>query len=492
MPLKKLITALFLIMACGCTTGKHPTWVGNGLHPGYPPDQFLVGVGISSRSRDRQADVQKADTHARLEVAKQLKVSIQSHLTSRQEQKARSFLPETYTSKTVQKVKEDVDLLLGGVTIAERWYNEKDHLHYSMAVLNKGETAKRLSSDIARHSHQVNALSLQSDLLLKKGDITGALQKKIKALDHYRNYLTKKQRVAVLKPRASGSADVPPGNPYDSLMELKNSMDLIILDGDMQAGRIGRALDRPLRIKALYNQNTPIDHLPVTAHIADQTGKPEQNRTTGKDGTAAIRSLDIQKTGKHMNQMTVSVDWNRLIKEALGGESETSWEGFLSGPSVHFKYRLRVPEVSHILIKICEQGRYSGVDAAALLHSTSVDLMKKKGFLIKKTGRGQNDRTLCSGALGIESMVRRDKPLSDIVLVEKINVDFSGRRGRGYVFRATMSVTAYDMAYHEIIASMNSEALGGAGNRKTAAERAIKAVADELIPQIASRIVEGL
>jgi hypothetical protein len=492
MPLKRLITVLFMITAFGCTAAKQPAWVANGNHPGYTPGQFLVGVGLSSRSRDTQADVQKADTHARLEVAKQLKVKIQSNLTSLQEQKTRSFLPETYTSKTVMDVMEDVEISLEGITIVERYYSEKDHLHYSVAVLNKSETAKRLSSEMAWHSHNVEELSRQSDILLENGDITGALHKKIKALDHYRNYISKKQMVAVLNPQASDSPEAPPGDPYDGLIDVKNSIDLITIDGDMQAGRIGRGLDRPLSVKAMYNEKTPMDNLPVTAQFQNQAGRSERNSVTGKDGKAEIKVLEIQKTSEHLNLITVSVDWSRIIKEALEETSDTSWEGVLSGPAVNFKYRLRVPNVSNVLIKICNQGGYPNVDATSILHPTSVDLLKKKGFLIKKNGWGKTDSTTCSGAMGIESIVRKYKPLTDILVVEKIYVDFSGRRGQGYIFRARMSVTAYDMAYHEIIASMEGEALGGANTRKKAAERAIKEVADELIPQIASRIAEGL
>lgn len=481
-----------MITAFGCTTAKHPAWVSNGLHPEYPPGQFLVGVGLSSRSRDIQADLQKADTYARLEVAKQLKVKIQSNMTSRKEQKNRSRLPKTYTSKTILNIKEDVELLLRGITIVNRYYSKKDNLHYSMAVLNKFETAKRLSSEITRHSHNVRELSRQSDILLKNGDIIGSLYKKIKAVDHYRDYIDKKQKVAILNPYVSGNAEAPPDDPYDGLIELKNKINLISLDGDMQAGRTGRALDRPLRIKAIYNQETPIDHLPVIARYQDQAGRTEQNSVTGKDGKAEINVFEIPKTDKHINLIPVSVDWDRIIKEALEETSDKSWDDFLSGPSVHFKYRLRVPNASHVLIKICNQSSYPNVDATSILHPASVNLMRKKGFLIKKTGWEKSDRTICSGALGIQSIVRKYRRATDIVVIEKIDVDVSSRRGQGYVFRAKMSITAYDMVYHEIMASIEGEALGGANNRKKAVERAIREVGNELIPRMASLIAEGL
>lgn len=487
MHLKKYIVALLMISAFGCTMGKNPSWVANGIHPGYAPDQFLIGIGLSSRSRDAQADVQKADTNARLEVAKQLKVRIQSNLTSRKEQKTSLLLPQTYSSRTSMDVKEDVELLLGGITIVDRYFSKKDNLHYSVAALNKRETAKRLASEIARHSNNVSVFSRQSDLLLKNGDVTGALQRQIKALDQYRQYTSKKQMVVILDPDASGSTEAPPVDPYDGLVELKNSIALIALDGNMQAGRIGRALDSPLRVKALYNQKTPINNLPVTAQFAGHAGRAERNRVTDNGGKADIKVLEIHKTRTHVNLITVSVDWNRIIHEALEHTPDTSWDGFLSGPSVNFKYKLRVPNVTHVLITVCNQSGYSNVNATSIVHPMSVDLLKDKGFLIKKSGR-----TVCSGSLSTESIVRTYKRLADIVIVEKVDVDYSSRRGRGYVFRARMSVTAYDMAYGEIIASVEGEALGGANSRKSAAERAIKEVADELIPQVASRIAEGL
>ena len=492
MHLKRLITVLLIIHAFGCIP-KHPGWVTNGRHPGYSSDQFLIGIGLSSRSRDIQADVQKADANARLEVAKQLRVKIQSHLTSRQEQKSSALLPQTYTSKTVVGVEEEVDLLLEGITIVDRYYSKKEQLHYSIAALNKSETAKRLTHEITRHRDNVKALSRQSDQLLKQGEIIGALHKKIRAMDHYRNYISKKQRVAVLTPHALESPEASPIDPYDGIVALKNSIALIRLDGDMQAGRISTPLARPLSVKAVYRQKTPINNLPVSVQFQGDTGRAEQNRVTGNDGKAEIKILDIGKPGNHLNPMAVSVDWDRIVKEALRKPPSASWAGFLAGPSVHFKYSLRLPNVSNVLIKICNGSGYPNVDAAAILHSVSVGHLKREGFLIKKSGRGQ---TACSSTMGMKSLVRKYKRITDILIIEKVDVDFAGRRGRGYVFRARMSVTAYDMAYdmayHEVIASLEKEALGGANSKKNAAERAIKEVANELIPQIASRIAESL
>lgn len=492
MPLKKWVTVLFMITALGCTSARKPSWVAQGIHPGYTPDRFLMGLGLSSRSRDTEADVQKADTNARLEVARQLKVNIESHITSRQEQKTGSFLPERYTSKRVVDVTEEVHLLLEGITIVDRYYSEKDHLHYSIAVLNRSETAKRLSSEMDRHSHHIHALSRQSDSLLGKGDIVGALHKKIRALDHYRHYISKRQMVAVLNSQASEGADVPFGDPYEGVVDIKNSIELLSLGGDMQAGRVGRGLARPLRVKAMYKGKIPIGTLPLMVRFRDGAGRTERNMGTGRDGTAEIKVLELEKTGRHLNPVTVSVDWDRFLQEALGERFDTSWEDAFSGPSAHFKYTLRVPGTSRVLIKVCHQGGASSVDALSILHPMSVDRIKDQGFLIKKEGGKRRDGGLCSGAQGIESIVRKYRPFTDILVVEKIDVDFSSRRGTGYVFRAKMSLTAYDMAHHEIMASMEGEALGGARHRKTAAERAIKAVAGDLIPQLVSRIAEGL
>ena len=486
MHLKKLITVLLILNAFGCISNR-PGWVTHGTPPGYPPDRFLIGMGIASRSRDVQADVQKADANARLEIAKQLRVKIKSHLTSRKEQKSNALLPDTFTSKTVMGVKEEVDLLLEGITIVDRYYSKKEQLHYAIAVLNKSETAKRLTSEIARHRDAVKTLSIQSDRLLQQGNIIGALHKKIRALDHYRECISKQQRVALLTPHAREGLEAPPVDPYDGIVAIKNDMALIRLSGNMQAGRAGRALARPLSVKAVYRHKTPLSNLPVTVQFQGHTGNVEQNIVTGNTGKAEIKILDIGKPGKHLNPMAVSVDWDRIVKEALQEPPSPSWDGFLAGPSVPFKYSLRVPNVTRVLIKICNGGGYS--NAASTLGPVSVDLIKKKGFLIKKAGRGQ---IVCSSAMGMESLVRKYKRLTDILIVEKVDVDFAGRRGRGYVFRARMSVTAYDMAYHEIIASLEGEAMGGANSRKNAAERAIKEVADELIPQIASRMTEGL
>lgn len=491
MHLKKWIAVFFIIHAFGCMAARQPAWVANGNHPGYSSDKYLVGVGLSSRTRDTQADVQRADTNARLEVAKQLKVKIKSSLASVREQKDRAFLPDSYTSETSIDVREDVELMLEGITIVGRYYSEKDHLRYAVAVLDKSETAKRLSSDMVRHRRDVEAYTRQSDNLLESRDIIGALQAKIKALANYRQYVSKGQMAAVLNPHVSERLEALPKDPYDGLIDLKNRIDLAAVGGDMQTARIGGGLGNPLVVTATYNRRFPIANLPVKATFQGAAGRAEHDIVTAMDGKAAIKVLSVTKTGRHINPVAVSVDWARIAGEALGDGAGKAWGDLLSGPSVVFKYKLRVPGVSNVLIRLCSRGG-SGVDAASVLHPTSVDHLRKEGFLIKRTGRGRSDGSLCSGVMGIDSIVRKYKPVADILLVENVDVEYSGRRGRGHVFRARMSVTAYDMAYGEIIASMEGEALGGGSSRKKAAERAIKDVADELIPRIASRIAEAL
>jgi len=172
------------------------------------------------------------------------------------------------------------------------------------------------------------------------------------------------------------------------------------------------------------------------------------------------------------------VDWNRIIRDALGEEPDPSWEGVLSGPSVRFTYALKTPETSHVRIKVYPHGNAAGVDAPSILYPVSADLFRKKGFQVQSRDQ-HNERS--TGAMK-----------TDILVIEKIDVGFSGRRGRGVVFRARMSVTAYDAATRSIIASAHGAALGGASSRKAAAEKAIKEVANDLIPQLAARMAESL
>jgi len=280
MPLKKLIPVVLLIIAAGCAA-RQPAWVTNGTHPGYAADRFLVGVGLSSRSRDPQADVQKADANARLEVAKQLRVTVQSSLSSRKNQKTRASLPQTYTSETAIDSTENVDILLQGITIADRYYSKKDQLHYAIAVLNKPETARRLVSEMARHSSRVSELSRQCEELLEKGDTIGALHKGIKALDHYRRYMDNRQMVAVLDPMASAGEKTPPRDPYDDVAKIKGSLDLIGLGGDMQTATKSTGLAGPLRVRAMVNRTTPLVNLPVKAVFPSGSTKKAQTAVTG-------------------------------------------------------------------------------------------------------------------------------------------------------------------------------------------------------------------
>ncbi|VFQ47112.1 lipoprotein lpp20-like [Desulfoluna butyratoxydans] len=479
MSMKKLIPVVLLILAAGCSAGQ-PAWVTNSTHPGYAPEHFLVGVGLSSRSRDPQADMQKADANARLEVAKQLRVNIQSSLSSRKKQKTRASLPQTYTSETAIDSTENVDILLQGITIADRYYSKKDQLHYAIAVLNKPETAHRLASEMTRHSSRVSELSRQCKELLEKGDTIGALHKGIKALDHYRRYMDNRQMIAVLDPMAPAGKETPPRDPYDEVAKIKGSLSLMGLGGDMQTAKKGSGLAETLRVKAMVHGTTPLANLPVKATFSPGSTSKAQAVATGPGGKASVRILGVAATQTPLNPVEVTVDWNRIIKDALGEKPGPSWEGVLSGPSVRFTYALRTPETSCVQLKIHTRQNDAGVDATSILSPVSADLFRKKGFQVQSRGQHSDRHTNGSGSK------------ATILVVEKVDVQYSGRRGRGVVYRARMSVTAYDTASRSIIASAHGTALGGASSRKAAAERAIKDVANDLLPKLAARMAEGL
>lgn len=122
-----------------------PRWVDDGDAAGYPRELNIVGVGSSAVGGDKIRAY--ADDRARAEVGKEIRVQISAQLDTVAEDYTRVNKGKAETqssSRVVEQIKSKVDIVLDGVSIAERWVDPDSGMNWSLAVLDRKSTGEMI------------------------------------------------------------------------------------------------------------------------------------------------------------------------------------------------------------------------------------------------------------------------------------------------------------------------------------------------------------
>jgi hypothetical protein len=122
-----------------------PRWVDDADVSSYPRELHIVGVGSSAIGGDNIRTF--ADDRARAEVAKEIRVQINSEFTAVAEDYTRASKGKVETqssSRVVEQIKSKVDIVLDGVTIADRWVDPATGMNWSLAVLDRKATGEMI------------------------------------------------------------------------------------------------------------------------------------------------------------------------------------------------------------------------------------------------------------------------------------------------------------------------------------------------------------
>jgi len=64
-----LLTLVLLpfLYSCAPSSKNIPAWITTNQHPAYPRSEYLIGIGAAPLTRDKAADITRADARARSE-----------------------------------------------------------------------------------------------------------------------------------------------------------------------------------------------------------------------------------------------------------------------------------------------------------------------------------------------------------------------------------------------------------------------------------------
>ena len=143
-----LLTILFSVCAF-----SQPSWYKTQTHPKYPKEFYILGIGAAVGDEARET----AKQNAIADVASQIRVQVQSEITSLE--KERIINKESdYYSEFQQKSKTIVDEVLTGCEVVEMDFDRKTKTWYVLAVLDKQRYLASLEEEIDNAWAQIKKL----------------------------------------------------------------------------------------------------------------------------------------------------------------------------------------------------------------------------------------------------------------------------------------------------------------------------------------------
>jgi hypothetical protein len=481
------ILIVFILMPSVVFAESRPDWISGGRHLSFSPKQYLTGIGIAPVTDDSVVDIQKADNSARAEIAKQIKVSLYEDISTQEENVSETGYDRKVTSKERSKLKislknrQSVNMTLEGIEIAERYFDPKANLYYSFAVLNKAKTATRLSSDSAAGFHDSGRILKEAENSLNSGAYVDGIIKLITASDLFEKAVQDDRIACVL---GTESTKIPSiANPYTRMLDVISRIDIKCISGCQQKARIGDPLNEAVSVKVTYSADTEaIEDLPLKIKYPDgQPDKPEIFYTD-PDGTALIKTGPIKKTGRKNNTIEIIPAWDILEKDALGNNA-ASWKDRLSAKGAAVNYETRSEVSTRIVISSClEIDNRPEEDTAAIKILTGQ--MRAAGFIVSTTDE-------CIDLKDIDAMASKINGRAELVVI--IDTDASRSPFSMHtVYRAGMSFTCYDMLRKEIVATMETVAVGMANDSREAVDRAMTNACSDAGKIFVDKIKENL
>lgn len=273
-----------------------PEWAISGASYKYPSSQYFLGIGIAE---DRSQAVERA----RSDLIKQIKVKIESELTTEQIEHSRDDMTES-SETVISRTKSSVDATVAGVEIAEV---EKDgRQFYVLAILNKSKYFAAIRSQIDRIINKSNGLLDSARKNSKQGMILNALENYRQAAEIVTEYEPKNNLLVSLSGTSYRDAQISSGEQIGSEMRnIISKINIKLIEGNNQTGTSGELLPAAITIRTLYSENNSaigVTNFPLIARYKD--GDIIEKKRTDQDGFTSFK-IKAVPTGMSTNSGTV-------------------------------------------------------------------------------------------------------------------------------------------------------------------------------------------
>ena len=495
-----MLALAFLLFSGGEVSAKdRPEWLAGGKIPRFPAQRYLVGVGSGPATGDETADTNRADSAARANIAKQIQVQVKEAITDIQREEEGN--KGSAGSVTEVKSESSVDLSLEGVTIAERYFDSKRDVHYSLAVLERSNAAGRLRDKIR-------------DILKAAAEVGKAAQSYesrfqiFLALSNHLRYLNLYQEASshqlVLRVLAGSSGEMEAFAEGESsglekrdlrteiekaktrIQDLLSSLELETAGGDKQKGEVGQPLGEGLKVRVVYEKAAsryPQKGFNVGFVFLQGKGRLLEKVQSGDSGISVSKVYEISAPG----DSGVAVVEATLLPDGLSKEGELEPNFSQALKRARADFTIDLPS-KRFVVKIFETNAGQPV-SNSVVEGEIVQGLVSQGFPVieqKVVLEKISETTLRSG--NIPQIVGALRSIAEVVIIGEVQAAESSRMGQIVFSRARGTVRAVRTDTGKILATADIEVKDGGNDPVRAGQRAIQ----KLAPSIASQVLTGL
>src|SRR5262245_11073043 len=266
-PALALIALLGFCEAAGCSSfggPSKPDWV-DGTSQKFPTGQYLVGVGHSDTRAVSEDQAYAAVARVfKSEVSAQSK-DLESYLVV--EQRGQSRDERRLTLDNLTRV--STDKVLENVSIADRWFDTRKSLHYSLAVMHRAQAETAVLERIAELDRSVQADAEEARTATDKLTKIRGLKRAIQNLMLRETYNADLRVI-----RTSGQGTAAPYRVQELSQELEQFLSSNYLLGVQVTGDQAEPVQRALS-EGLIREGLQIASRPTGPESAPGESSPE-------------------------------------------------------------------------------------------------------------------------------------------------------------------------------------------------------------------------
>jgi len=431
---------------------SQPNWYKTQTHPKYPKEFYILGIGAAVGEDARET----AKQNAIADVASQIKVQVQSEITSLE--KERIINKESdYYSEFQQKSKTIVDEILTGCEIVEMDFDKKAKTWYALAVLDKQRYLASLEDEIENAWMQIKKLYEDAQSFIGAGKVLQAIQNLKDAQQKIYDIYSKQVFYnALSKIPYKPDVDLTASGIESEIRDLISRIKIEKVSGDNQVGRIGEELPEELVVKVFYQGNVLVPIVNANVVFAYKTGEVIERTTTDEQGIASIKAIAM---GKRANQIIASFSIPGLPSE---------YARIISQIKAEFTYTTSAEMTPSVTVSL------KGAKEDKLIF----DVMKKLTQAIEKNGYKVEDeaRFVVGGDIG-----------------SRVVSSVQGVGGMLYTVEAELNLFLKDLESGQIIGSMSVKSRAVGKSERDAYEKALKGMKfsnKELVEMLSNAKIE--
>lgn len=426
-----LLTVVFLFSY----TLSQPNWYKTQTHPKYPKEFYILGIGAAVGQDARET----ARQNAIADVASQIRVQVQSEITSLEKERIINRESDYY-SEFQQKSKTIVDEVLTGCEVVEMDFDRKNKIWYALAVLDKQRYLSSLEDEIDNSWLQIKKLYEDAKAFLNAGKVLQAVQNlkdaQQKIYDIYsRQVLYNALSRIPYKPEIELTA----GGIESEIRDIISRIKIEKVSGDNQVGKVGEELLEPFVVRVFYQGNTQVPIPNANVIFAYKNGESIERLITDERGIASVRAIAV---GKRVNKVTATFSIPGLPSE---------YARLLSQIRVEFSYTTSAPATPTVSVSL------KGAKEDKLIF----DVLKKLTQAIEKNGYKVEDES--------RFVVGGD-------VTSRVVSSVQGVGGTLYTVEAELNLFLKDLDNGQIVGSMNVKSRAVGKSEKEAYEKALRGI----------------